>query len=105
MAGRPRTPIGTWGDINVRQVAEGTHEARARFRDPDGRLRLVSARGPSASAAKGALRDRLAARAEARAARDFAAADAIRDELAAAGVEVTDTAEGQKWSLADRKER
>lgn len=63
MAGRPRTPIGTWGDINVRQVAEGTHEARARFRDPDGRLRLVSARGPSASAAKGALRDRLAARA------------------------------------------
>lgn len=63
MAGRPRTPIGTWGDINVRQVAEGTHEARARFRDPDGRLRLVSARGPSASAAKAALRDRLAARA------------------------------------------
>lgn len=63
MAGRPRTPIGTWGDINVRQVAEGTHEARARFRDPDGRLRLVSARGPSASAAKASLRNRLAARA------------------------------------------
>ena len=63
MAGRPRTPIGTWGDINVRQVAEGTHEARARFRDPDGRLRLVSARGPSASAAKTALRHRLADRA------------------------------------------
>ena len=58
-----------------------------------------------AAALDGLVADRLAARAEARAARDFAAADAIRDELAAAGVEVTDTAEGQKWSLADRKER
>lgn len=63
MAGRPRTPIGTWGDISVRQVAEGAHEARARFRDPDGRLRLVSACRPSASAAKTALRHRLADRA------------------------------------------
>lgn len=63
MAGRPRTPIGTWGDISIRAVHAGTHEARARFRDPDGRLRLVSARGSSASAAKAALRDRLAARA------------------------------------------
>jgi cysteinyl-tRNA synthetase len=35
----------------------------------------------------------------ARAARDFAAADAIRDQLAAAGVDVEDTAAGPRWSL------
>lgn len=38
-------------------------------------------------------------RAAAREARDFAAADAVRDRLAAAGVEVRDGAEGVQWSL------
>ncbi|GAB2639114.1 cysteine--tRNA ligase [Nocardioides ginkgobilobae] len=39
-------------------------------------------------------------RAEARAEKDFATADAIRDRLKEAGVEITDTPDGQKWSLA-----
>ncbi|MDO5613977.1 MAG: cysteine--tRNA ligase [Paracoccus sp. (in: a-proteobacteria)] len=48
-----------------------------------------------------ALIDRLlAARADARKARDFARADAIRDGFAAAGVEVKDTPQGAEWSLA-----
>ena len=42
----------------------------------------------------------LAARQEARGARDFELADAIRADLAAAGVEVEDTAEGARWSAA-----
>ncbi|MBB2925354.1 cysteine--tRNA ligase [Cellulomonas cellasea] len=42
----------------------------------------------------------LAARADARAARDFATSDAIRDRLAAAGVVVEDSATGVRWSLA-----
>lgn len=42
----------------------------------------------------------LAARADARKARDFARADAIRDGFAAAGVEVKDTAAGPEWALA-----
>ena len=42
----------------------------------------------------------LAQRQEARARRDFAAADAIRDALAALGVEVSDTAAGTRWSLS-----
>lgn len=46
----------------------------------------------------------LAARNDARKNKDFATADAIRDRLVAAGVEVADTADGQKWSLANRED-
>ena len=41
----------------------------------------------------------LDARAEARAAKDFAASDLLRGELAALGVAVKDTPDGQEWSL------
>ncbi len=41
----------------------------------------------------------LAKRADAREARDFAAADAIRDQIKAAGVHLEDTPAGPKWSL------
>ncbi|HEY0951632.1 cysteine--tRNA ligase, partial [Nocardioides sp.] len=43
--------------------------------------------------------DLLAQRQQARAERDFAAADAIRDRLNAAGVQLEDTPDGPKWSL------
>ena len=39
-------------------------------------------------------------RAEARATKDFATADAIRDRIKAAGIEVEDTPDGPKWSLS-----
>ncbi len=42
---------------------------------------------------------KIAARKEARANKDFAASDAIRDELAALGVELIDTPDGTKWKL------
>ena len=38
-------------------------------------------------------------RAEARAAKDFATADAIRDRIKAAGIEIEDTPSGPKWNL------
>jgi cysteinyl-tRNA synthetase len=43
--------------------------------------------------------DLLEQREEARARRDFAAADAVRDQLRAAGVEVEDTPAGPRWSV------
>jgi cysteinyl-tRNA synthetase len=42
----------------------------------------------------------LAERAQARAAKDWARADAIRDTIAAAGIDVEDTPDGPKWSLS-----
>lgn len=56
-----------------------------------------------ASAAHDALdvlvRATLEARQQAKAEKDWAAADAIRDRLAAAGIAVTDTPDGPEWSL------
>ncbi len=46
----------------------------------------------------------LASRAAAREAKDWAAADAIRDQLKAAGIVVDDTAGGSRWSLAEGKD-
>ncbi|MBW3573079.1 MAG: cysteine--tRNA ligase [Gemmatimonadetes bacterium] len=46
------------------------------------------------------VEERLAARQAARASRDFAAADAIRDEMAARGVVIEDTPQGARWKLA-----
>ncbi|WP_457972536.1 cysteine--tRNA ligase [Arthrobacter sp. D1-17] len=53
-----------------------------------------------ATAALGILVEaQLAARADARARKDWAASDAIRDTLAAAGILVEDSADGPSWSL------
>jgi cysteinyl-tRNA synthetase len=54
----------------------------------------------SAHAALGALVEaQLAARQQARAAKDWGQADAIRDNLLAAGVQIEDTPDGPVWSL------
>ena len=59
----------------------------------------VAARG--ADAALGVLVEQLLQqRAQARAARDFASADRIRDGLTAAGVAVEDSPDGARWSVA-----
>ncbi|MCK7638436.1 cysteine--tRNA ligase [Corynebacterium pygosceleis] len=45
------------------------------------------------------IRAELDRRTAARAAKDWATADEVRDRLAAAGIEITDTADGPQWSL------
>ena len=45
-----------------------------------------------------AIEEKLVARAEAKAGRDFAAADAIRDELIAAGIVIKDGPDGTTWT-------
>ncbi len=61
------------------------------------RDRLVRKRGLDVAQVEGLL----AARAEARKAKDFARADALRGELTALGVEVLDTPGGTDWRILD----
>ena len=45
------------------------------------------------------VRSSLEERAAARAAKDFAAADSIRDRIAEAGIDIEDSAKGARWSI------
>ena len=62
--------------------------------------------GAQASGADAALdalvQAELERRTQARADKDFATADAVRDRLAAVGITITDTPDGPTWSLAQR---
>lgn len=62
---RPRTEIGTYGNINIREIRPGVHEARARFRMRNGRLKPVKRRGASKTAAERNLKKALAKLADA----------------------------------------
>lgn len=57
--GRPRTEIGTYGDIGVRELGDGKYVARTRFRARNGRLIDVTRRGPSQAAARRNLKKAL----------------------------------------------
>jgi hypothetical protein len=59
---RPRIPIGGYGEITSIARGKGKVEARTRFRDWDGRARLVQATASSRPAAEVALKKRLTQR-------------------------------------------
>jgi cysteinyl-tRNA synthetase len=63
-----------------------------------GELARTGARDPAGAVAP-FVEAVIEARTRAREARDWAAADALRDRLAAAGVELRDAAEGTSWEL------
>ncbi|TFV79430.1 site-specific integrase [Blastococcus sp. CT_GayMR19] len=54
--GRPPLPLGTYGKVLFFAQPSGQVKARAKFRDFDGRVRLVSKVGPSRAAAERALK-------------------------------------------------
>lgn len=105
----------------IHQMVSDGNTALAGGDDPGARAALVSVRAMLAvlgldpestqwratggdrsdSALDALVRAELLARDSARAARDFATADAIRDRLAAAGIAVEDGADGSRWSLTD----
>ncbi|GAB3129341.1 tyrosine-type recombinase/integrase [Glaciibacter psychrotolerans] len=63
MAGRPRTPVSTFGSIKTVEIAPGRFRATARFRDWDGQTRKVTATDSSRNAAASSLKQILATRA------------------------------------------
>src|SRR5690242_8750836 len=60
---RPRTPIGTFGDIDFTTLRPGRVRARTRVRDFDGQVRRVEATAPSRKLAEHRLKEKLAQRA------------------------------------------
>ena len=60
--GRPPLPLGTFGKIGFVDQPNGQVQARAKFRDYDGRVRLVSKSGRSRAAAERALKAELSDR-------------------------------------------
>jgi cysteinyl-tRNA synthetase len=70
--------------------------------DPQWGADTTSGSGDAQGALDALVQVQLEARAAARAARDFATADAIRDQLGLAGIVIEDTASGANWSLARR---
>jgi cysteinyl-tRNA synthetase len=84
-------------EVSHARVAAGSKAAL--LRDWDRVLGLDLDRLPSSSALPSGASDLLEARAKARAAKDFGTADRLRGELAALGVAVTDTVEGQRWRV------
>ncbi len=67
--------------------------------DPHWRSSPTAGHGDAEAALDQLVQAQLEARQAARATRDFHAADAIRDQLTAAGIAVEDTPSGPRWSL------
>ena len=79
--------------------ARSLEQARAAFRAMDGVLDIVPDRRAASGELASWVEERIAARAAARARRDFAEADRLRAELASRGVLLEDSGGGTKWKL------
>ncbi|RMF97063.1 MAG: cysteine--tRNA ligase [Gammaproteobacteria bacterium] len=94
-------------DVHRRDAAEERAALAARLRASAEFLGLLAAdpadwftAGATASLPAEEIEQRLAQRAQARAQKDFATADRIRDELAAAGILIEDVPGGTRWRRA-----
>ena len=77
--------------------AGGLERARRAFALVNGVLDLVPGEAEVDAGLAAWVEERMAARREARGRRDFAAADAIRDELEGRGIAIEDTPQGTRW--------
>jgi cysteinyl-tRNA synthetase len=90
------------GDDEGALAAAGTVRAQLDVLGLDSLTWPTTTEDTAARTALGALvSELLAQRQQARAARDFATADAVRDRLLAAGIAVEDTPDGPQWTLTD----
>ena len=96
-AARRRTLVRIARDLRSVGDAIGVFAADPATYLAERRARLVKRRGIDRAVVERLLGDRTAARA----AKDFARADAIRGELAALGVALHDTPRGTEWSVQD----
>ncbi|MFV0374532.1 tyrosine-type recombinase/integrase [Microbacterium sp.] len=97
MPGRPRTPLGTFGEVATRQIGPRRFRASTRLRDWDGQSRQITATGESASAARSALKTRIAERLRAGDSSGALTADSPFADLADAWLE-------DLWLDADRSD-
>jgi cysteinyl-tRNA synthetase len=85
----------------ARAAGQAAQQALLRMDDVLGVLELARAeRGAVDTELAAWVEQKILERQEARARRDFAAADRIRDEIAAAGITVEDTPHGPRWKKA-----
>ncbi|MFJ3959059.1 cysteine--tRNA ligase [Arthrobacter sp. NPDC090010] len=89
----------TEGDQDAVRAALSSVTAMTRVLGLDDVATSAAVEGPAASALDTLVQSQLEARAKARAEKDWAASDAIRDALTAAGVVVEDGPQGATWSL------
>ncbi len=89
------------GDAGTaREIAAGVRAMAAVLGvDPGEWSEGASASGAAEAALDVLVRAELERRTQARAEKDWAVADEVRDRLAAAGIEVTDTPDGPQWAL------
>jgi cysteinyl-tRNA synthetase len=99
-AGNERLPAADKGDADALAAVAALADALVESADQVLGLHLADALADAAGVERQLevlVASMLSRRAEARATRDFAAADAVRDQLAAAGVVVEDRPEGPRW--------
>lgn len=92
-------------DAAARAAVEVTRMTGLLGLNPRDPMWVASDGGDAASALDALVEAMIAQRAEARASKDWPAADRIRDAVAAAGITLEDTSDGTHWTIADRAVR
>ena len=102
---RPRTPIGTFGNIEFTALPNGVVRARTRVRDYDGRVRRVEAGGHTRALAEHRLKERVLDRSRSGPGSDELSADSSFPHLVAVWLEDLDLEGRVAGSTRDLYER